>query len=333
MNRTTISVTVLVVFSWFLAGGCGDRSPAPPGPSPFKSLKLLVVAPDDLVERRMVTSLETARVGYMFRLNVLKGYYEQIGNMDKLNWAGREIKNLSQTRTFKWQGVPSILPPQGESLSESDERILVEHVVSARNNYKASAAKLRDYYQRSNQIYRAKVMANMQRRLDPIRTYMYFLSAEIPPADLKATKVVPAADKLYFEARDLHEKSKGLILLRMGVNYPNQRRALKMMLELIRKYPHSSRVSMAAYYIAEIYKEYFNENLRAVHWYERAWQWNPSIPKPARFQAAVIHDLRLYNTQEALKCYNLALKHETFNSSNIGYARDRVKHLSKKVGK
>jgi len=158
---------------------------------------------------------------------------------------------------------------------------------------------------------------------------MYFLSAEIPPGDLKTDHVISAADELYLKAWDLHQGGRGLILFRIWARYPKQREALALLLELIEKYPRSTRTPMTAYFIAEIYKEYFDENLRAVNWYQRAWQWEPNISKPARFQAAVIHDLRLHNTEEALKCYRMVLQDETFDSGNLKFARERINALSK----
>ena len=147
-------------------------------------------SPDADVECRTVTAVETSRVNYMFHLNVLKDYYESIGNIGKLTWATREVNNLQQARTFQWRGVPAILPPARESPEKPDERLLVEHVVSARRNYQTAVIKLLAHYESQNLTFKAKVIRNMQERLYPFRTYMYFLSAEIPPADLKTDRVI-----------------------------------------------------------------------------------------------------------------------------------------------
>jgi len=330
MNRARMPATILVMFPCWFVCGC-DRPPSPPRPSLFKSLKVLSIAPGE--ERKLVTVVESARVEYMSHLKVLNKYYQRVGTMDKLTWARREMDNLRRARTFEWQGAPAGIMPGRESLEKPDERLLVEHVVAARRNYQAAVTRLLAYYERQNRTFKARAIKNMQERLDPIRTYMYFLSAEIPPADLKTDQVISAADELYLKARSLHEQSKGLVLFRIGVNFPKQRRALALLLELMRKYPRSTRAPMAAYFIAEIYKEYFRENLRAVNWYRRAWQWNPNISKPARFQAAVIHDLRLHNTAEAMECYRMVLEHERFDSGNVNFARDRIKELTKRLKK
>ena len=331
MNRAWMLSTILVIFACLFSFGCRDRPPSPPRPSLFKSLKVLSIAPGEVAERRLVTAVESARVEYMSHLKVLREYYQRVGTMDKLTWAGREMDNLRRARTFEWRGAPAGIMPGRESLEKPDERLLVEHVVTARRDYRAAVNRLLAYYERQNLTFKARTIRNMQERLDPIRTYMYFLSAEIPPVELKTDQVISAADELYLKAMDLHEQSKGLVLFRIGVNFPKQRRALALLLELMRKYPRSTRAPMAAYFIAEIYKEYFQENLRAVNWYRRAWQWNPNISKPARFQAAVIHDLRLHNTAEALECYHMVLEHERFDSSNANFARDRIKVLTERL--
>ncbi len=333
MNRALRLVTILAVSSWWFVGGCHGRRPSPPRRSLFRRLKVLTVSPspDAAKELRAVTAVETSRVKYRFHLNVLKDYYHSIGNIGKLTWATREISNLQRAKTFQWQGVPTIHPPAREALEEPDERLLVENVVSARRDYQTAVIKLLAYYESQNLTFKAKAIRNMQERLYPFRTYMYFLSAEIPPADLKTDQVIPEADELYLEARNLHEQSKGIVLFRIGASFPKQRRALALLTELMQKYPRSTRAPMAAFFIAEINKEYFQENLRAVKWYERAWQWDPNISVPARFQAAVIHDLRLHNTKEALECYRMVLRYETFNSDNVDFARDRIKVLTKRA--
>ena len=111
-------------------------------------------------------------------------------------------------------------------------------------------------------------------------------------------------------------------------SYPKQRQALLKFRELIDKYPTSNKLAQSAYYVGEIYKEYFNENVRAVHWYRRAWQLDPNIPVPARFQAATVYDLRLQDKEKAIECYRLAIKHEQFNSSNVRYSHQRIAELS-----
>jgi tetratricopeptide (TPR) repeat protein len=154
--------------------------------------------------------------------------------------------------------------------------------------------------------------------------YLYFLEAEIPPPDMKPTNVIPAADKLYDQALKLYRQGQiGPAI----TNYDKERQALMMLQQLVRTYPNSTKIALAAYRIAEIYKEYFNENVRAVHWYERAWQWDPTITEPARFQAAVIYDLRMHNFAKGVELYREALEYDPPRFGNAHFCRQRIKEL------
>jgi len=329
LARKKMTGLALVLVGSILAGGC-DRPPPPPKNEEGDRVKVLAVSASDKQELAAAIAVETAKIDYQYQLRVLEGYYDRVGNMDKLIWVRREIRNLQQAWTFRWYGLPKISPPPGQSLAKADERTLVEAVVAARGKYTDSVARLAEFYKESGQDYRYHLILNLQERFDPIRTYMYFLSAEIPPADAKPEAVIPEADALYAEALRLHKKGKGILHMAATTSYAKQRQALLKFLELVGKYPNSNKIALAAYYIAEIYKEYFNENIRAVHWYERAWQWDPNIPKPARFQCATVHDFRLKNYSRAVECYRAAIKHEQFNPSNVRYAHQRIAELTGK---
>ena len=105
-------------------------------------------------------------------------------------------------------------------------------------------------------------------------------------------------------------------------------KAVVLFRDVIDHYPHSTKIALSAYFIAEIYKEYFNENTRAVKWYERAWQWDKNITEPARFQAATVYDLRLKNPKKAIECYRAAIKDDPWRLANREYAQDRIKALT-----
>jgi len=327
LRKTSAWLTCGVVAAWLLAAGC-DSPPTPPKLGRHR-VEVLEVSPAERGELKAAAAVEAARINYRYRLQVLQGYYEQVGNMDKLTWARRELKNLDNAQTFAWSGLPEIFPPTGERVAGADERVLVEYVVAARQEYKRAVGELVEFYRRAGQDFRARLIANMQARLDPIRTYRYFLSAEIPPADMKPAAVVPQADALFQQALRLHRQGKGF-LPALTTNYPKQRQALLKFRELIEKYPTSNKIALSAYYIGEIYKEYFNENIRSVHWYERAWQWDPNITKPARFQAATVYDIRLHDYERAIDCYRLVIKHEQFNAGNVNYAHKRIGELTGK---
>jgi len=50
---------------------------------------------------------------------------------------------------------------------------------------------------------------------------------------------------------------------------------------------------------------------------------------PSRFQAAVVTDLRLYNKTEAIELYRQVIQHEQFNASNVQFAHNRIRDLTK----
>ena len=135
---------------------------------------------------------------------------------------------------------------------------------------------------------------------------------------------------MYKKAMKLHEEGKGFLRCGVTTNYGKQREALVLFLRLVDRHPRSTKIAMSAYYIAEIYKEYFNRDLRALAWYERAWQWNPNILKPVRFQAATVYDLRLGEKSKAVELYKQAIEHEKFNTANVTWARRRIRELTGK---
>ena len=113
-------------------------------------------------------------------------------------------------------------------------------------------------------------------------------------------------------------------------NYRRQRQALLLFRQLVEKYPNSTKIAQSAFYIGEIYREYFRQHIRAVHWYRRAWEWDPNIILPARFRAAVTYDYHLAEYTKALKLYREVVKKETFDWTNVAFANRRIEQLSER---
>jgi TolA-binding protein len=333
-HLVAVACSAPLAFGLLLAG-CGEGTPGldlkapPPSTADWRVPDKLAVPPGNEEELSAVTAAERARVNYRYRLTVLQDFYKLQGNMDKLRWAEREIRNLENAYTFTWEGVPQVQPPAGESLQNADEHLMAEYAVSARAEFlKAVDGLMKFYNTTAPGSYKAKRLANVKQRFDSIRTYMYFMDAEMPPKDLKPIEVIPAADKLYAEGVGLYQRGKGPLQFAATTNYRLERDALDKFLKLVRYYPRSTKVAVAAFHIGEIYKEYFNEDVRAVAWYERAWTWDPAIVKPARFQAATVHDYRLMNKAKAIECYRGAIMHEQFNSGNVEWAHRRIRELT-----
>jgi hypothetical protein len=324
--RSFWCLLILTAWTSFVVWGC-DRPPAPPKNPQGRRIKMLSVSPAQREELKAATAAEAARINYRYRLQVLSGYYDRVGNVDKRIWTERETKNLDTAWTFVWDGLPEITRPAGESIEDADERLLVEYVAAARNEYTDAVAKLADFYRQGGRDFEARLIQNVQDRFDPVRTYMYYFAAEMP-ALAKPSTVIPEADVLFAEALKLHDAGKGILRFAVTTNYPKQRQALLKFRELVAKYPTSNRAPESCYYVGELYKEYFNEDLRAVLWYERAWQLDPNIAKPARFQAATVYDFRLQDKITAIECYRLVIQHEQFNPGNVRYAHQRIGELT-----
>jgi len=318
-------VLLLVLAAAIVAGGCDNR------PSPITAKGKVVgsvgVAPGDAEEVKAVTAAEIARVQYRYRLTVLREYCNKVGDADRFGWSGKEIKNLDDAQWFQWTGIPEILLPRGESLADADPRLLVEHIITARTAYKQAMRDLEQFYRTRNSLDKIKFVECVQQRFDPVRTYIYFFSAEAPPENMKPVDVIPAAEELYEQAIKIYNQGKPLPLLTF---YDKQRAALRLFLTIIEKHPTSTRSPAAAFHIGHIYREYFDEDVRAVMWYQRAWKWDRSIQLGARFQAAVVYDYRLQNKERALELYQDVLEYEFEDLTNRWFARRRIQEIKEK---
>jgi tetratricopeptide (TPR) repeat protein len=213
------------------------------------------------------------------------------------------------------------------AIADAREIDLVEEVLMHRAHYHRSLTALRDFYRdRGHSAKRTWADAELA-DLNRVRPYRYILAGEIPSDRLAPRESVSEADALY---------DTGLALMKEGGhNVPflyrekKMRAALDAFRGLIEQYPTSDKIDDAAFYCGEIHKEYFKgEEPLAVRWYERAIAWNPELPLPARFQAAVVYDLRLHDRDRALELYRGVLEHESDNASNVSYALRRINVLT-----
>lgn len=307
-------------------GGC-DLPPRAPVTGDGKPVKVVAVNIDDQAEVAAVTKLLDTAAKYKHALTILQAFFAKTGALDEQTWAKDELKNLAKAQTFTFEGVPAPLAPGSESLEGANEPALVERAISARQAWQESLAQLADHYRIQGLNFKLALVRCVQKRFDPIKVHSYYLHAEVPPATLKGTDVIPEAEALFAEAYKLHRRGK---LIPLMPDYGKQRRALTLFRRVVSEHPTSTKIGPSAFYIAEIYKEYFNANLRAVAWYERAWQWEPELLLPARFQAAVTYDLRMGHYAKALALYREVLKHETFNITNVNFSINRIAKLTAK---
>lgn len=234
-----------------------------------------------------------------------------------------EIVAVPQTLAPRTVDEPYLL-----SLRESD---IVEDLIASRQAYVESLRELEAAYAKTNDARRAWA-AHELKGMNGIQTFSYLLDAEIPPADLRPSQSIVAADQLYEQGRKLmREGGHGVPAL---FRRDKMTAALQAFKTLIARYPTSDKIDDAAFYCGEIHKEYFPEQeLIAVQWYERAMQWNPKTPHPVRFQAAVIYDYRLHDRARALELYHGVLDHESeLSGSNRRFAARRIDELTRERG-
>ncbi|MCD4699911.1 MAG: hypothetical protein K8R91_04990 [Phycisphaerae bacterium] len=216
--RNILLVTALVVF----VSGC-DSPPTGPRTADGKAVETVAVNPSDAAESAAVSDLQSATAVYKQALKVLHAYYVKTGDYYKQVWAEKELANLLGAQTFTFEGAGAPATPPSESATGMNEAAAVEAVLAARRNRQQCLEKLAEYYSRKGLNFKLALVKNIQERFDPIRTYAYFMHAEVPPADLKPAEVVPAADAMFKEAMKLHEQGKPL----PGVtDYRKQRQSL-----------------------------------------------------------------------------------------------------------
>lgn len=245
---------------------------------------------------------------------------------------------------------PKPKPPQGPTTSleypggvqtpdipvaGQNEVDLVEQMTFHRTMYARLLGVMASYYAEQGYPHKAAWAQTELNGLRRVKTYRYIMDAEVPKTDLKPTTSISEADKLFEDGMKL--------LFKGGRGFPDfynqatMRQALVKFKELIDKYPNSDKIAEAAYYIAEIHKEYEKEhdNDLAIEWYKRAIQWDPNTPHPCRFRIATTYDYRLHERELALYWYQKTIDEEAkFDSMggdftlNLKYAKKRIAELT-----
>jgi len=241
---------------------------------------------------------------------------------------------LFESRQRPEAPVVKIDEPEGIHLPDitivdAGEVDLVEQVLTHRALYHQSLQNLRDFYRDHGYEAKRQRADRELAGLNRITPYRYIVSAEIPSDRLDPTSSIADADALY--ERGLELLKEGGHSLPIVFREQKMREALAAFRELIETYPTSDKIDDAAFYSGEIHKEYLQDDRLAVIWYERAYEWDPQTPHPARFQAAVVYDLRMHDRQRALQLYQDVLRFETAEKSNVRFAVRRIEQLTKEL--
>lgn len=205
---------------------------------------------------------------------------------------------------------------------------LVEEMILHRTMYARLLRALANYYNENGNAIKESWARTELNDLKYVKPYRYIRDAEAPVSELKPTESIAQADKLYNEGMALMKKAgHGIPAL---YNQKTMKLALAKFNELVDNYPNSDKIADAAFQIAEIHKEYFEEkdNTIAAEWYRKAIRWNPSLQRPARFQLAVLLDYRMHERENALAMYQEVVEKERFNKSNLDFAYRRIAQLT-----
>ncbi len=221
-------------------------------------------------------------------------------------------------------GVQTTTPMPVEMAASADEIDLVEQMTAQRQAYRGSLEKLVQYYDVSGNNTKLTWARTELQALDRIPQYRYVLPPQVLTPDLKATAKIQAADDLYAKAVDTERRAGALPVLK---DEELLRAALNQYSELLSQYPTSDKIDDVAYKMAGIH-EYFRDYTIALQFYQRAYQWDPATPYPARFKAAAILDHRLHRRAEALQLYQEAIVKEAQFTDLKANAERRIQDLS-----
>ncbi|UCG17423.1 MAG: hypothetical protein JSV19_05215 [Phycisphaerales bacterium] len=274
-------------------------------------------------EKELVENVALDRGRYRNALLALRACYHHKGNHIKVRWTEQEINGLRRIEPFDDAG-----PETATALGQETD--LVEELMLARRAYHLSLAALHALYcERGDPTTQQWVKQELAdaRRIQP---FSYLDDAGIPGGWLRPEESIPEADALFERAyARMREGGHGVpVFYREEIMLD----ALDMMRQVIYQHPTSDKIDDAAFYIGEIHKEYLKDQSEiAVQWYERAWTWDPHTPHAARFQAAVVYDYRMHDRARALELYHAVLEHETFNRSNVPFAKERIRQLTEEL--
>jgi tetratricopeptide (TPR) repeat protein len=209
----------------------------------------------------------------------------------------------------------------------SNEIDLVEKMSSNRQAYQRSLQALIQYYDACGNHQKLTWAKQELTALDRIPQWRYNIEAEVMPANLKATERIPAADQLFEDAEKIRRQAGPAPMPTLLKDEEVLRAALAKYDDLIRRYPTSDKIDDAAYRMAEIH-EGFRDFTIALSFYQRAYQWDPATPYPARFKAADILDKKLHRRDEALQLYQEAVVKEAQFTDWKLMAERRIQELN-----
>lgn len=212
-------------------------------------------------------------------------------------------------------------------LAKTSEIDLVEDLHAVRADYRRLLEILQAWYLQHGYHDKAKWAQRELKDLQEIRTHNYLhpVAVQVLPEEGPTEEIVKA-NELFDQAQTLRKEGEIAPLIN---DKAKLKESLALYREIVREYPKSTKAPDAAYYAAELLKEHFEENLQAIEYYRIALKLKPDLRRKARFQLAVIYDLRLHDRAEALKWYRKVLSEEEgIDRTNTSFATNRIKQLT-----
>ena len=71
----------------------------------------------------------------------------------------------------------------------------------------------------------------------------------------------------------------------------------------------------------------------ALLYYQRVWQWDPQTPLPVRFAVADVYDEELHDRVKALHWYEKAINFERAHPANVLRAKNRIEEINRELQK
>ena len=252
-------------------------------------------------------------------------YYKKVGIAQGEKWAKRELEDFKKIRQRKYlSGLKARLATVNQAaLGQSD---IVEALVGYRRAYRKSLKIVITVFEGAKDVKRWTWARRELKELISVNKYLYLRDADTPGVELRPTKKIAAAEKLYNEAMKMKKKS-----TRYGVihRYETQL-AMEGFRKLIRNYPNSDRIDDAAYQIGELCQNNLKDYRRAIRWHECVVAWDADSPLRANLRIAQLYDKHVVNRLTALDYYRRALDIEARGSLKRRRIERRIKRLSGK---
>jgi len=274
---------------------------------------------------KLVQQLMDARSNYGENLHRLIEHYKKVGNAQGEKWAKRELKDFKKIRQREYLSrlKGRLAMVNQAALGQSD---IVEALVGYRLAYRKSLETLVTVLKGAKDVRRWKHAKRELKELISVNKYLYLRDADTPGVELRPTKKIAAAEKLYNEAMKMNKKSTRYGLIH---RYETQL-AMEGFRRLIRDYPNSDRIDDAAYQIGELCRNNLKDYRRAIRWYECVVAWDANSPLRANLRIAKLYDKHVVNRLTALDYYRRALDLEARGSSERRRIERRIKRLSGK---